>query len=297
VAQATALGLPLEDLLEEEARPSTDALRRLRRHRGATLGGVLLAALVLVALVGPLVTPYPPLKPSPADAMEPPSLAHPLGTDEIGRDTLSRIVAGAGLSLQVGLVASAVSVALGTTLGLVAGYRGGWTEAAIMRAVDVMLAMPGMLFAITIVAALGPSLVNVMLAVGLAGVPRFTRLIRGCVLSAKQNVYVDAARALGCGGARIVVRHILPNVVAPALVLATLNVGAAILTAASLSFLGLGAQPPTPEWGLMLVKGRDYLRTAWWLSTFPGLAIMTTVLAVNMLGDGLRDVLDPRLRV
>jgi peptide/nickel transport system permease protein len=246
---ATAVARPSEELLADAPSPSVEVLARLRRHRGAVVGGALLAALVLVALLGPLVTPYPPLRPSPADSMEPPSLAHPLGTDEIGRDVLSRLMTGARISLQVGLIASAVSVTLGTALGLLAGYRGGWTEAVVMRSVDVMLALPGMLFAIAIVAALGPSLANVMAAVGVAGVPRFTRLMRGCVLAARENVYVDAARALGCGGLRIAVRHILPNVLAPALVLATLNVGAAILTAASLSFLGLGAQPPTPEWG------------------------------------------------
>jgi len=165
-----------------------------------------------------------------------------------------------------------------------------------MRAVDVMLAMPTLLFALAVVAALGAGLINVMLAVGVAGIPRFTRLMRGCVLSAKQNVYVEAARAAGCGGLRIAVRHILPNVYGPALVLATLNVGVAILTAAALSFLGMGAQPPTPEWGLILARGRDYLRTAWWISTFPGLAIVVTVLAVNMLGDGLQDSLNPQFR-
>src|SRR5262249_28833042 len=157
----------------------------------------------------------------------------------------------------------------------------------VMRTVDVMLALPGLLLALSIVAALGPSFVNVMLGVGIAGVPRFTRVVRGCVLAARENVYVEAARVVGCGGLRISLRHILPNVFAPALVLATLYVGSAILTAASLSFLGMGSQPPTPEWGLMLSKGRDYLRTAWWISTFPGLAIMVTVLAINMLGDGL----------
>jgi peptide/nickel transport system permease protein len=219
-----------------------------------------------------------------------------MGTDEIGRDVPSRVVAGAAISLRVGLLSSVISVCCGTALGLLAGRRGGWTEAVVLRAVDVMLAMPGLLLALAIVAALGPSTTNVMVAIGVAAVPRFTRLMRGCVLSAKENVYVEAARALGCGGVRVAVRHILPNVLAPALVLATLNIGAAILAAASLSFLGLGAQPPTPEWGLILAKGRDYLRSAWWISTFPGLAIMTTVLAINMLGDGLRDVLDPKLR-
>jgi peptide/nickel transport system permease protein len=190
-----------------------------------------------------------------------------------------------------------VSLVAGVALGLLAGYRAGWVGVVVMRTVDVMLAMPGLLLALAIVASLGPSFVNVMIGVGVAGIPRFTRVVRGCVLSARENAYVEAARVVGCGGLRISVRHILPNVFAPALVLATVYVGSAILTAASLSYLGMGAQPPTPEWGLMLSKGRDYLRTAWWISTFPGLAIMLTVLAINMLGDGLRDALDPRLRL
>jgi peptide/nickel transport system permease protein len=277
--------------------PLQAALRELRRNRAATVGVLLLLTLVLVALLGPYLVPYSPIRPTPAEALEPPSLKHWMGTDEIGRDILSRVLAGAALSLQMGLVSTSVSLVAGVALGLLAGYRGGWVGVVVMRTVDVMLAMPGLLLALAIVAGLGPSFVNVMLGVGIAGIPRFTRVIRGCVLSARENVYVEAARVIGCGGFRISVRHILPNVFAPALVLATVYVGSAILTAASLSFLGMGAQPPTPEWGLMLSKGRDYLRTAWWISTFPGLAIMVTVLAINVLGDGLRDALDPRLRL
>jgi len=175
--------------------------------------------------------------------------------------------------------------------------RGGLPGATIMRAVDVMLAVPGVLLAIAVVAALGASINHVMIAVGVAGIARFTRLVYACVLSAKQNVYVEASRCIGCTGPRIAVRHILPNVFAPALVLSTLYVGQAILNAAALSFLGLGAVPPEPEWGLILSQGRQYMRDAWWISTFPGLAIMLSVLSVNLLGDGLRDALDPRLRV
>ena len=277
--------------------PASDIFKRFRRNRNAVAGAVLLTFLVATALLASAIVPYPPTKPQPRVALEPPSLQHWMGTDEIGRDILSRVLAGARISLQVGLIASSITLVFGVAFGLFAGYRGGWVDAIIMRAVDVMLAMPTLLFALAIVAALGASLLNVMLAVGVAGIPRFTRLMRGCVLSAKQNVYVEAARAVGCGGLRIAVRHILPNVYGPALVLATLNVGVAILTAAALSFLGMGAQPPTPEWGLILARGRDYLRTAWWISTFPGLAIVVTVLAVNTLGDGLQDTLNPQLRI
>lgn len=280
----------------EARRPSVDVIRRFRRNRNAVGGAVLLTILVAAAILAPALVPYPPTKPYPRVALEPPSRLHWMGTDEIGRDILSRVLAGARISLQVGLAASAITLVLGVAFGLVAGYRGGWVDASIMRSVDVMLAMPTLLFALAIVAALGASLINVVLAVGVAGIPRFTRLMRGCVLSAKQNVYVEAAHAVGCGGVRIAVRHILPNVYGPALVLATLNVGVAVLTAAALSFLGMGAQPPTPEWGLILARGREYLRTAWWISTFPGLAIVVTVLAVNMVGDGLQDTLNPQFR-
>ncbi len=273
------------------------AVRGFRRNRNAVAGAALLTVLVLVAILSPMIAPYPPTKPHPTTALEPPGHGHWMGTDEIGRDILSRVLAGARISLGVGVAASAITLVVGVVFGLIAGYRGGWADAVVMRAVDVLLAMPTLLFALAIVAAMGPSLLNVTLAVGVAGIPRFTRLMRGVVLSAKQNVYVEAAHAVGCGGVRIAVRHILPNVYGPALVLATLNVGVAILTGASLSFLGMGAQPPTPEWGLILARGRDYLRTAWWISTFPGIAIAVTVLAVNLFGDGLYDSLDPQRRL
>jgi peptide/nickel transport system permease protein len=279
-----------------ESRPAGLA-RRFLRNPKAVLGAALLAWVAAAALAAPLVSPYPPTRPSPEDVFAPPGPRHWMGTDEIGRDILSRVLAGSRISLSVGLAASAMTLAAGVAFGLLSGYRGGWTDAVIMRAVDVMLAVPTLLYALAIAAALGATLGNVVLAVGIAGAPRFTRFVRGCVLAARENVYVEAARAEGCSEARIALRHILPNVYGPALILGTLNVGVSILTASTLSFLGMGAQPPTPEWGLILAQGREYLQNAWWISTFPGVAIAATVLAVNLFGDGLHDALDPRLRL
>jgi peptide/nickel transport system permease protein len=214
----------------------------------------------------------------------------------LGRDILSRIIYGSRLSLLIGFVSICIGSGIGTMVGLVAGYQEGWVEAVIMRIVDAMLAFPGILLALAIIAGLGPSLRNVMLAVGIATVPQFARLTRGIVLSVKKNDFVSAAHIVGCSGFRIVLRHILPNVIAPVIVLATLQFGVAILSAASLSFLGLGAQPPTPEWGLMVSVGRVYLGKAWWMSIFPGFTITVAVVGVNLVGDGLREALDPRLR-
>jgi peptide/nickel transport system permease protein len=199
------------------------------------------------------------------------------------------------LSLRIGLIAVAIGASIGVTLGAIAGYAGAWVDESISRFIDVMLAFPGILLAIAVVAVLGPDLTNLMIAVGIGTVPGFARLVRGQVLAAREFDYVVAARALGCTHAKTIVRHILPNVMAPVLVLATLSIAGAILAGASLNYLGLGAKPPTPEWGLMLAESRDQIRRAWWLPTFPGLAIMITVIAINALGDGLRDAFDPRL--
>ena len=276
---------------------TAEIARRFWRNRKAALGASLLAVLAAAACLAPFMSPYPPMRPFPEGVFAPPSAAHWMGTDEIGRDVFSRVLAGARISLSVGLAASTLTLAAGVLFGLLSGYRGGWVDAAIMRGVDVMLAVTTLLFALAIAAALGSALSNVVLAVGVAGVPRFTRFVRGCVLSARENVYVEAARAAGCGEARVAVRHILHNIYGSASILGTRNVGVSILTAATLSFLGMGAQPPTPEWGLILAQGRDNLENAWWISTFPGVAIAITVLAVNLFGDGLHDALDPRLRV
>jgi peptide/nickel transport system permease protein len=271
------------------------ALRRLGRQRGAVVGVVVLVVLGGMALFASWLSPADPIKTAPRDALQAPGPAHVLGTDQYGRDVLSRVLHGARISLVIGLVSVSIAVALGVPVGLVSGYHGGRVDGLLMRVMDVMLAFPGILLALAIVSVLTPSLANLMIAVGLAAVPTYARLVRGSVLSAKESPYVEAARAVGCRDRLVVVRYILPNVVAPVIVTATLGMGTAVLSAAALSFLGLGSQPPQPEWGRMLSEGRDYLREAWWISTFPGLGIMLTVLAMNLLGDGLRDVLDPRL--
>jgi len=270
--------------------------REFARNRGALVGMTMFAILVAMVVFAPFVTRYDPLEPNFSARFEPPSAEHWFGTDRNGRDIFTRVVYGGRISLQVGLIAVAIGAVLGTVLGLISGFYGGWVDNALMRFMDFVLAMPGILLAITIVFALGPSLTNVMIAVGFASMPQYARVVRASVLSAKQLPYVEAARANGAGDAIVMGRHILPNVFAPVLVLATLGLGSAVLSVAALSFLGLGAAPPTPEWGVLISDGRGVLRRSWWVATFPGLAIMVTVLAVNLIGDGLRDALDPRLR-
>jgi peptide/nickel transport system permease protein len=255
---------------------------RLGRQRGALVGLSILGGLALMALGAPWLSPHDPIKTAPRDALQPPGARYVLGSDQFGRDVASRVLHGARISLTVGLISVSIALAVGAPLGLASGYYG---------------AFPGILLALAIVSVLTPGLTNVMMAVGLSAVPGYARLVRASVLSARENLYVEAARAIGGRDLGILARYILPNVVAPIIVTATLGLGTAILSAAALSFLGLGSQPPQPEWGRMLSEGRDYLREAWWISTFPGLGIMLTVLAMNLLGDGLRDVLDPRLKV
>ena len=270
--------------------------RRLARQRGAMVGAVILAVLALMAVGAPRLAARDPIRTAPREALQPPGARYLLGTDQFGRDVASRVLHGARLSLTVGLIAVGIAVGLGAPIGLVSGFYGGPLDAVAMRVMDVLLAFPGILLALAIVGVLSPGLGNVMIAVGLAAVPTYARLARASVLSARELLYVEAARAMGGRDRFILARYILPNVVAPLIVTSTLGLGTAILSAAALSFLGLGSPPPTPEWGRMLSEGRDYLREAWWISTFPGLAIMLTVLAMNLLGDGLRDVLDPRLK-
>lgn len=273
------------------------ALRRLRRNRGAMAGLFLVITLAAVAVFANLLAPHDPIKINPDAALRAPGGKNVLGTDPLGRDILSRLIYGARISLRVGLVSVGIAAVCGSTLGLLSGYYGRWADLVVMRLIDLLLAFPNVLLALVIIAILGPSIFNLMIAVGISATPGYARLVRGSVLSAKENVYVEAAVAVGCSDRLIIWRHILPNVLAPVIILSTLGMAGAILTGAALSFLGLGVQPPTPEWGTMLSDGRNYLRKAWWITTFPGLAIMLTVLSINMLGDGLRDALDPRLKL
>jgi peptide/nickel transport system permease protein len=277
--------------------PGAEALRRFLRSPSAVLALSLLGVLTGAAAVAPLVSPYDPLDQNMADFLVAPSRSHWFGTDQFGRDILSRVVWGGRLTLQVGAIAVGISATAGVLLGLTAGFYGRWPDAVIMRLIDLLLAFPSILLALGVVAILGGSLPNVMIAVGIAGIPQFTRLVRAAVLALRALPFVEAARAIGCQDRLILWRHILPNVVAPALVLATTSAAGAIITGAALSFLGLGVRPPAPEWGAMLSTGREYLRHAPWMSIFPGLAIMTAVIAINVIGDRLRDLLDPRLRV
>ncbi|HEY7517218.1 MAG TPA: ABC transporter permease [Methylomirabilota bacterium] len=267
-----------------------------RRRKSALAGAVILAVVAAAALFAPLLAPYDPIQIRPVEALSPPSLAHPFGTDQYGRDILSRAITGARLSLLTGLGAVVVALTAGVVVGLACGVIGGWTDLLVMRLVDIMMAFPGILMALVVVAVLGQGTLNVMLAVGVSLIPTFVRLVRGDVLSVRENQYVEAARALGCWPARVALRHVLPNVVAPIIVISTVAIAWSIILGASLSFLGLGPRPPIPEWGIDLSGGRNYLLRAWWISSVPGFCIMLTVVAVNLVGDALRDELDPRLR-
>ncbi len=260
------------------------------------LGPALLAMIAAVAALGPLVAPYDPIRINPGEALSPPTWQYPFGTDQFGRDILSRTIVGARLSLLTGVGAVCIAVSLGMVFGLASGLWGGWVDLLLMRLVDMMMAFPSILLALVVVAVLGQGMLNVMVAVGVSLIPSFIRLVRGDVLSVKENAYVEAARALGVGGLRLAIRDILPNVLAPVIVLSTVAIAWSIIVGASLSFLGLGPRPPTPEWGVDLSNGRNYLVRAWWISTAPGASIMLTVVAVNLVGDTLRDYLDPRLR-
>ena len=272
--------------------------RRLKRNKMAVLGLIILIILVLLAVFADVIANYDNvvIKQNLAYRLQGPSAAHWLGTDEFGRDIFARLVHGTRVSLQVGIVAVGISIVIGGILGAVAGYYGGKLDNTIMRIMDIFLAVPSILLAIAIVSALGPSIINLMLAISISSVPSYARIVRASVLSIRDQEFIEAAKAIGASNTRIIFRHIIPNSLAPVIVQATLGVASAILSTAGLSFIGLGIQPPAPEWGSMLSGGRQYLRYAWWVTTFPGVAIMITILSLNLLGDGLRDALDPRLK-
>jgi peptide/nickel transport system permease protein len=270
------------------------AWRRFRRHKSAMLGGGIVVFFVAVALLAPLIAPFDPLQTSWSAVRKSPSELHWMGTDEIGRDLFSRMIWGTRASLLAGVVSVLIAVLLGVPFGLLAGYFGGWTDAAISRCTEALLACPFLILAIALAAFLGPSLTNAMLAIGLSAMPIFVRLTRGQVLSVKAEDYVEGARAIGLPHHWIIARYILPNVFAPILVQATLAIAMAIIAEAALSFLGLGQQPPAPSWGSMLNVAKNFLGQAPWMSLYPGLAIFLVVFGFNLLGDGLRDALDPR---
>ena len=276
--------------------PAARAWQRLRERKSAMLGLAIVLVLIALAVLAPLIAPYDPTKQSWTLVRKPPSLAHWLGTDESGRDLLSRVIWGARASLMAGVVSITIALALGVPVGLLAGYRGGLVDALISRFTDAMLACPNLILAIALAAFLGPSLSNAMIAIGITATPVFVRLTRGQVLSVKAEDYVEAARAVGNPAWRIAVRHILPNILPALLVQATLSIASAIIAEASLSFLGLGQQPPAPSWGSMLNTAQRFLTQAPWMAIFPGLAIFLSVLSFNLLGDGLRDALDPKER-
>lgn len=275
-------------------RPSALFWRVFGRRRTTILGAAILFVLVVGAVLAPWIAPFAPNDMNPRASLQPPSAVHIFGTDVFGRDQFSRILHGGRISLGVGVAAVACGIAIGAPLGLLAGYFRGWTDRIVTQYANIMLAFPDFLLALTIVFVLGPSMRNVVIAIGIAASPTYVRLVRASVLQASELPYVEAARSIGAADARILIRHILPNVVSPVIIVGTLGLGGAILAAAALSFLGAGVQPPASEWGVMLSDGRAYMRSAWWLTTIPGLVILLAVLAINLVGDGLRDALDPR---
>jgi peptide/nickel transport system permease protein len=275
---------------------ASETLYRFTRNKVALVSAVVLSAVTLVAVVGPFVSPYDPLDQDLANNYAKPSVDHPLGTDDLGRDTLSRLIHGARISLGISLSSVGLGVIMGTFLGLMAAYYRGWLDTVIMRFMDFLLALPGILLAIAIVAVLGKGILNTVIAVAIFTVPTFARLVRGSALSIQELDYIEATRALGASDHRIIFKHIVPNALTPIVVQATLSLGTAILISSGLSFLGLGVQPPHPEWGAMLSKGRELIRTTPVAAVAPGISITLVVLSFSMLGDGLRDALDPRLR-
>jgi peptide/nickel transport system permease protein len=269
--------------------------RRFKRNRLGIAGLIVVVILFFIAIAAPVISPYNPNEIDRTHILEPPGAGHPLGTDDLGRDLLSRMIYGSRISLSVGFVAVGIATIVGIFFGAIAGYYGGWIDRIIMRFVDIMLSIPTFFLILAVIAFVGPSIWNIMIVIGLTSWMGVARLVRAEFLSLKEREFVLAERALGAGNMRIIFSHILPNSMAPVFVSAVLGVAAAILVESALSFLGIGVQPPTPSWGNILTLGKDNIEIAWWLSVFPGLAILITVLAYNLVGEGLRDALDPRL--
>lgn len=292
-----ALEVELIEIYREPTSLWQDALRRLLRNKLAIAGMVILVAFLFSALFAPWLAPYDPIKQQLVRRREPASAEHLLGIDEVGRDILSRIIFGARTSLQVGVGSVSFAIMIGALLGAISGYLGGWFDNVVMRLMDILMAFPSLLLAIAIVSILGPGLMNMLYAIAIVSIPMYARIVRASVLSVKEQDYILAARAIGVPSSRMLFRNVLPNCLTPLIVAATLGIATAILDAAGLSFLGLGARPPTPEWGAMLGSGRGSVFTAPHIVFFPGIAIMLLVLGFNLLGDGLRDALDPRLRL
>lgn len=281
--------------MSRKNKTSKRVISQLKKNRRVKFALAIIIIIISSAIFAPLISPYDPYKMDLSASLQTPSKAHLLGTDKMGRDVLSRIIYGSRVSLLVGVIAVGISGTIGIFFGSLAGYFGGWIDGIIMRLVDILLAFPSILLAISLVAVLGASIFNVMLAIGIVSWVSYARLIRGEFLSLKNKEFVKAAEVLGAKTPKVIFKHMLPNAIAPIIVMATLGMAGAIITESSLSFLGLGVQPPTPSWGQMLSKGRTIIRQAWWVSTFPGIAIMITVLSFNILGDGLRDALDPNM--
>ncbi len=289
---SAAAGTMLDTMAEERRAASGSRVwRRLRSQPKAYVGLVFVLGLILISLIGPLVAPHDP-DASDFKLFQPPSRDHFMGTDSFGRDLFSRIIVGTRVSFTIGILASASAAIVGVALGLIAGYRGGWVDSLIMRIIDLIWAFPVIILTVGMVAIFGAGARNVVIAIAIAYIDDFARIVRGEVLSLREEEFVIAAKAIGSRDWRIMVRHILPNLLAPVIILATFAVGLGILAESGLTFLGIGVNPSTPTWGLALNEGRDFIRRAWWISAFPGLAIMFTVLALNLLGDGLRDALD-----
>lgn len=292
MSTSTVVGAPTEKM----RKPLGEFWRRFKKQRVAVASLAFIVLLVLVAVFAKYIAPYDPAQPDYNAVLQGPSWQHWAGTDAYGRDILSRIIWGAQISLSVGFLSVSLGAIVGVSLGIVAGFYGGWIDSAIMRLCDLLLAFPGILLAIAVIALLGPGITNVIYAVAVFSVPVFARLSRGTTLQLKRTVYVDASRAIGVANSVIMMRHILPGTLPNVIVYFSMRIGTSILTAAALSFIGLGAQPPSPEWGAMLADGRSYMGVADHLTLFPGIAIFITVLAFNLFGDGLRDALDPKLR-